>query len=61
MNDGTEEVNRLVKSEDKGAQPFNMKLRSQAVVNRILDRSWKLSMNERYKNTWIWKGINKEE
>ena len=61
IEEEVEEVYRLGRYKEGGERPMKIKFRSQTVVNEIINRTWKLSENEKFKKVWIRRDLNEEE
>ena len=56
-----EEIYRMGKYAGKETRPMKVKFKSQTVVEEVLNRTWKLSTDQRYKEVFIRRDMNDEE
>ncbi len=57
----TEDVTRLDRYDKERSRPIRVTLRSQAVTEEILERTFRLKQDEKFKDVYIKKSLNEEE
>ncbi len=56
-----EELCRLGKYEEGKVRPMRIKFKTQVAATRVLERTWRLALKEKYREVWIRKDLNEEE